>query len=95
MPNYWTLAMESWRLWTEASAVMWLRSLRLARGGALGEREARRMIEEKVDANMLLGLALLPSLLTGASPEALARRSMGHYGKRVRANRRRLAQAKR
>ena len=95
MIPYFNLAMESWKLWADASAVIWMRGVRIAQGGALADREAERMVQEKLTANMMLGWSLWPVLASGGSEEALMRRSVAHYGKTVRANRRRLAKAKR
>ena len=89
-PSWTDLAFDSWLLAYDASAVMWLRSMRLAAGGKLAEREARRMVEEKVSAGLALGPALASEGL-GASPQKLGARTLAHYGKPVRANRRRLS----
>lgn len=83
------------RLWTDASTVIWLRTMRIMQGGALAQKESRLMVDEKLAANALLPFALWPAMLAGAEPEKLAKASLGHYGKRVRANRRRLGKAKR
>lgn len=91
MPDFaaWnSLAMDSAALWMEAANVVWLRSLRIAQGGKLAEREAERMVSEKLRANWELGWKLLD--LTGAAPETQARRSLNHYRGKVRANKRRL-----
>ena len=63
------LMLDSWALAFDAGAVMWLRGIRLMSGGRLAEREAQRMVTEKVVANM----TLLPALMLGGlhqSPEA-------------------------
>jgi hypothetical protein len=90
-PGAWiSLAFESWRLWAEASMVVWLRTARLAQGGALAQREAARMVSEKWLAAALLG----PATLAGrgiATPEGSARKAVRHYRTRVSANRRRLS----
>jgi hypothetical protein len=71
-----------WFLALETQQVIWLRTLRLAAGGAAAEREALRMVTEKVIAahHTARRVAL------GGSPQAAVR----HYRGRVRANRRRL-----
>ncbi len=92
VPDYaaWTrLAWDGWALWLEASSVVWLRSMRLAAGGAAAEREASRMVSEKLAANWELGMKLLWG--GAVSPEQSAHRSLRHYRSKVRANRRRLA----
>ncbi|TIX49873.1 hypothetical protein E5222_13110 [Alteraurantiacibacter aquimixticola] len=75
-------------MWFEASNVIWLRLWRLSAGGKLAEREATRMVEEKLAANWELGWKLLTAPST--QPEQAARRSVRHYRTKVRANRRRL-----
>lgn len=67
----------------EASQVIPLRLARIAAGGAKGERESRRMVEEKVAAASRAGL----TLATGGSPQAVIRQ----LRRKVRANRRRLS----
>ncbi len=67
----------------EAQQVVWLRSMKLAMGGKAGEREAMRMVSEKVAAAGEAGL----DLAMGRSMRTV----VGGYRKKVRANRRRLA----
>lgn len=84
------LAMESWMLGFEAASVMWLRGLRIMAGGKLAEREAERMVREKLVANAMLWPVLTLGGF-GPSPEELGARTLAHYRKPVRANRRRLS----
>jgi hypothetical protein len=77
------LAFSSAMLYHEAQHVIGLRTLKLARGGALGQREAQLMVTEK-------GVALAEAIgifSTGGSAEKVLRR----YRKRIRANKRRLS----
>jgi len=70
--------------------VIGLRTLKLAAGGAAGDAEARRMVSEKIDA----GVALQTLALTGGlgfTPQAAAAKTLTHYRRKVRANRRRLS----
>lgn len=67
----------------EAQQVIWLRSIKLAMGGKVGEREAARMISEKMAAATEAGL----SLATGSGLPMV----IGGYRSKVRANRRRLS----
>ncbi len=84
----WTkLTMESWSLGMEAGAVMWLRTMRIMAGGAIGERETRRMVDEKLAANMEAATQMWLSPITSA---ATARNAMAPYRARVKANRKRL-----
>jgi hypothetical protein len=84
------LGLSAWSLGLEASTVIGLRTMKIAAGGAAGEAEARRMIDEKIDA----GLALQALALTGGlgfTPQGAAAKTLAHYRRKVRANRRRLA----
>ena len=87
--NPFALGLDAWLVGAEAASVMALRGARLALGGAEAQREAERMIAEKAEAAWEVGLALATGGL-GMHPETIARRTVAHYGKRVRANRRRL-----
>lgn len=89
MNRWWRLSQAWWSLGMDASSVMALRSVALATGGAAANREARRMIDEKVKAALALqALALTGSL--GRTPHGTSVRTIAHYRKAVRANRRRL-----
>ncbi|HZZ70373.1 MAG TPA: hypothetical protein VFE18_19555 [Phenylobacterium sp.] len=86
------LGFDAWMLGVEASAVMAQRTVVLAAGGPTAHREALRMVAEKVDA----GLALQGKALSGAlgvTPTEVTARTLTHYRRKVRANRRRLARA--
>jgi hypothetical protein len=76
------LAFTSAQAWQEAQVVMSLRAMRLARGGALAQAEATRMVTEKSAA--LVEAAM--TVATGGSAEKVVR----GYRTRVRANKRRL-----
>ena len=83
------IGFDAWRLGMEASAVIGLRTLKIAQGGAAGEAEAQRMVSEKVKA----GLALQSLALTGGlgmTPATASARTLAHYRRKVSANRRRL-----
>ena len=83
------IGLKTWFLGYEAAQVMWLRGWVIALGGARGEREVQRMIEEKVAANSEFCWTLATGA-AGRSPEAVSRKALRHYGGKVRANRRRL-----
>jgi len=83
------IGFDAWRLGMEASAVIGLRTLKIAAGGPAGAAEAERMVNEKIDA----ALALQKQALTGAlglSPATMSARTLAHYQRKVSANRRRL-----
>ena len=89
--NPWSrIGFNAWSLGVEASSVIALRLLKIASGGAAGEAEARLMIDEKIQA----GLDLQTMALTGGlglTPHGAATKTLAHYRRKVRANRRRLA----
>lgn len=89
------LGFDAWRLWADASSVIMLRSARMMQGGAVAEREAKLMVDEKMEAGAMLGFTMWPLLASGAAPQAFAKAAIGHYQKPVGANRRRLTRAKR
>jgi hypothetical protein len=81
---------DAWRLGVEAGAVIGLRTLKIAQGGAAGMAEAERMVSEKVQAGMdLQAMALSGGL--GMTPASASARTLAHYRRRVNANRRRLS----
>lgn len=80
---------QTWSLAYEASSVVLLRMLTMTFGGPAARSEAQRMVEEKVKAALALqALALTGGL--GPTPDAMATKTVSHYRKAVRANRRRL-----
>ena len=72
----------------DAAMVMTMRSWRMMAGGRPAMREAELMVREKVEAGAELAGALAGGRLK--SPQAAARKAVSVYGKRVRANRKRL-----
>ena len=89
--NSWSrLAFDSWSLSFDAMTVIGLRTMRLASGGALANRESERMVAEQIFALWMLPLAMVSPVPT-LDPAVAARRSMAHFGKTVRSNRRRLS----
>jgi len=91
--NPWVrLGWDAWMLGAESATVMTLRTMKIAAGGAAGEREARRMVDEKVEAAQALQTMALTGALGATAPVA-ADRTLKHYRRKVRANRRRLTRA--
>ena len=78
--------MDAWSLGLEASAVVALRTAKLAAGGEAASREAELMVAEKVRAAAELQLALI-----GATPLGGPKKALRHYRGKVAANRRRLS----
>jgi hypothetical protein len=84
------LGFSAWALGMEASSVIALRTLKILAGGAAGEAEARRMIDEKIQAGLdLQSMALTGGL--GLTADGAAAKVVTHYRRKVRANRRRLS----
>jgi hypothetical protein len=73
----------------EASTVIALRTLKIAAGGAAGRAEAEQMVEEKIKAGAELATLAATGGL-GTSPHSVASKTLAHYQRKVRANRRRL-----
>ena len=83
------LGLDAWSLGLESSAVIGLRTLKLAGGGPAADAESRRMVEEKIRAGLeWQALALTGGL--GLTPQRAAARTLVHYRRKVRANQRRL-----
>jgi hypothetical protein len=82
------LMFDASRLWADAGMVVALRSWRMIGGGPAAAREAEHMLSEKVEAGFELAGALAGGRVK--SPEAAARKAIQVYGRKVRANRKRL-----
>ena len=83
------IGLDVWRLNMEASQVIGLRTLKIAAGGPVGAAESRRMVLEKIEAAVALqGLAMTGAL--GSTAASASSRTLSHYRRKVRANRRRL-----
>ncbi len=84
------VGLDAWSLGAESSAVIGLRLMKFAAGGPAADLEARRMVSEKMEAGLALSTLALTGGL-GATPHGAAARTVAHYRRRVRANRRRLS----
>ena len=88
--NGWmTAGFDAWTLGWEAAAVIGLRSIRIAKGGAAAQRETERMVSEKLAATTELQWAMMTGSL-GTDPATATRKALAHYRRKVRANARRL-----
>jgi len=94
--------LESWNAWFaisaqavrmcwDAQAVILLRSLRLAKGGARADAETQRMITEKVAALAEAQLAVTAAMLKGSNKRRVGKKALAVYARRVRCNRHRLS----
>jgi hypothetical protein len=67
----------------EAQQVIWLRTIKLALGGAKAEREAKLMVSEKINSAQVEAL----KLMMGGSLDSTTK----NVRRKVRANRKRLS----
>ena len=84
--------MKAWFLAMEASQVIGLRMVKIAVNDQNGKLESERMVSEKIDAALeIQGMAMSGKL--GRTPHAISNKTLAHYQRKVRANRRRLLKA--
>lgn len=89
--NAWcALWLQTARLGWEAQSVIAIRLMRLATPGSRSRTEARRMITEKGAALAEAQAAAVAAVIKGGKGHHVAKKVLGVYKKRVRANRRRL-----
>jgi hypothetical protein len=94
MWNDWcALSVQAARLGWEAQGVIALRVMRMATQPAHSQTEARRMVTEKVAALGEAQAAAAVAVIKGGKSHRVAKKVLGVYKKRVRANRRRLTRA--
>jgi hypothetical protein len=84
------LSLQTAKLGWEAQGVMALRVMRMATQPARSQTEARRMVTEKVAALGEAQAAAVAAVMKGGKNHRVAKKVLGVYKKRVRANRRRL-----
>jgi hypothetical protein len=82
------LWVDSTLLMADAATVLMLRTLTMMGGGRSAFREGERMLAEKIEAGFELAGAVASGRIR--SPQGAARKAVSVYGKRVRANRKRL-----
>jgi hypothetical protein len=95
MNPWFTIARDAARLALDAQSVVALRLAHFARSAEFDWLEAQRMTAEKVEALAHVQLATALSLMSGKRAPAIAKKAVGIYGKRVRANRARLSRRRR
>ena len=87
--NWMSAGVEAWMLGLDMWSVVGLRMMKIAAGGAAGERESRLMIEEKMQAMAELQTKLMTGRIS-SDPATGSRQVMRHYSGKVKANRKRL-----
>jgi hypothetical protein len=89
--NAWcALSLQTARLGWEAQNVIALRLMRIAVQCPRSQTEVRRMVAEKVAALAEAQSAAATAVIKGGKSHRVAKKVLGVYRKRVRANRRRL-----
>jgi hypothetical protein len=89
--NAWcALPLQTARLGWEAQNVIALRLMRMATQSPGNQTEARRMVTEKVAALGEAQAAAAAAVIKGGKSHRVAKKVLGVYKKRVRANKRRL-----
>ena len=88
--EWWALSLRTAQLGWEAQMVIGLRLMRLMGQGASSQTEARCMVTEKVAALAEAQAAAATAVIKGGKRQRVAKKVLGVYKKRVRANRRRL-----
>jgi hypothetical protein len=86
-----TLSFQAARVGWEMQSVMALRLLRLMGGGASAQSEARRMVSDKMAALAEAQTSATTVAAKGGNGPKVAKTVLNVYGKRVRANKRRLS----
>src|SRR5262249_45983690 len=93
--NAWfALSTQAARMCWDAQAVILLRCLRVAQGGAKARAETQRMITEKAAALVEAQVAATAAKLKRKRKNQVAKKAVAHYARRVRRNRRRLAKSR-
>jgi hypothetical protein len=86
------LGWDAMALGAEATSVIGLRTMKIAAAGPAADAEAALMVQEKIEAAWALqSLAMVGAL--GFTAPKIAARTLAHYRRKVRANRRRLAKS--
>jgi hypothetical protein len=88
--NLWDAYFRAAQTGWEASAVIAMRFMRLSAGGAVAQREAQRMVTEKVTATFEAQAAAAAAMMTGRGLGPATKSASDVYRRKVRANRRRL-----
>ncbi len=88
--SWFGIGMNAYALGMEAATVIALRGMKLSQGGPAAQTEAAAMVQEKIAAAAALPMMAATGAL-GFTPHQAARKTIAHYRRKVRANRRRLS----
>src|SRR5262249_13519685 len=89
--NLWHAYIRAAQVGWDANVVVAMRLMRLAVGGALAQREAQRMVAEKVAAIVEAQAAAITKMIVGGGMAAATKSASAVYQRKVRANRRRYS----
>src|SRR5262249_42461175 len=90
MLNLWHAYIQAAQVGWDANVVVAMRLMRLAVGGALAQREAQRMVTEKVTAIAEAQAAAVTKMIMGGGMAAATKSASAVYRRKGRANQRRL-----
>ena len=85
-----SLGLDAWSLYLDASTVIGLRMMKMAAGGPGADKEMALMVNEKVQATLELQMEGATGRL-GVTPVGAAKKVVRHYQRKVGANKRRLS----
>src|SRR5262245_6076392 len=88
--NPWHAYIRAAQVGWDANVVVAMRLMRLAARGALAQREAQRMVAEKVTAIAEAQAAAVAKMIMGGGMAAATKSASAVYRRKVRANQRRL-----
>src|SRR5262249_5604171 len=88
--NLWHAYIRAAQAGWDANAVVAMRLMRLAGGGALPHREPKRMVAEKVTPIAEAQQPAVTKMIMGGGMAAATKSASAVYSRKVRANRRRL-----
>jgi hypothetical protein len=92
MVNIWHNYMQLARIGWDTNAVIAMRMMRIASGGAVAQREMQRMVIEKGFAMAQAQAVAAAKIMSGSSVTAASASASRVLHRKVRANKRRLAQ---
>ena len=87
MLNLWNAYIRTTQVGWDANVVVAMRLMRLDVGGALAQREAQRMVAEKVTAIAEAQVAAVTKMIKGGGMAAATKSASAVYRRKVRAKR--------
>ena len=90
-PNLFGLSMRTGLMLGQANMVIAMRMMGMAGGWNVTPAENKRMVDEKTDAAMASGTAMMRAAMAGKGPVAVAEAGLAPVARKTRANAKRLA----